>query len=207
MRVCSYVRNFIRFIRNGKIRACWREINERSRNDSSPGDTYGTGAVSRVLYGLEGDDEFLSYDEISGKWIYYEHADDGKLMLVTGWCAATVFRDYLLSRLVQLDTNVIVAMDYDDEIPNFIGVKYVLMDDLEIQVFEKKRDTRDLTVVGLDEVEETENQHRLDGNDSKVIAWDDLWDMQSETLANTYDQLKGKYPAAYPYPSLAWRRK
>ena len=98
-------------------------------------------------------------------------------------------------------------MDYDDEMPNFIGVRYVLMDDSEIQVFEKERDTSDLTVVGLDEVEETENAHRLDGNDNKVIAWDDLWDMQSEMLADTYDQLKGDYPAAYPDPSLAWRRK
>lgn len=201
------VRNFIRFIGNRKVSACMHETNKRLNADSDPGDTYGTGAIGRVLYGLEGDDAFLSYDEIGGKWIYYEYADDDKLMFVTGWRAATVFQDYLLSRLVQLDPNVIVAMEYDDEGPNFIGVRYVLMDDSEIQVFENELDTSDLTVVGLDEVEETENQHRVEGNDSKVIAWDDLWDMQSEMLANTYDQLKSEYPAAYPDPNLAWRRK
>jgi hypothetical protein len=201
------VRNFIRFIGNEKVSACMREINERLRNDSSPGDSYGTGAVGRVLYGLEGNDAFLSYDEIGGKWIYYEYADDDKLMFVTGWRAATIFQDYLLSRVVQLDPNAIVVMDYDDEMPNFIGVRYVLMDDSEIQVFESELDTSDLTVVGLDDVEETENRHRLDGDDSKVIAWDDLWAMQIEMLADAYDQLKSEYPAAYPDPHLAWRRR
>lgn len=201
------VRNFIRFIGNEKVIACMREIDERLRNSSRAGDTYGTRAVGRVLYGLEGDDAFLSYDEIGGKWIYYEYADDDKLMFVTGWRAATIFQDYLLSRLVQLDPNVIVVMDYDDEMPNFIGVRYVLMDDSEIQVFENELDTSDLTVVGLDEVEETEKKYRFDGEDRKVIAWDDLWAMQSEMLADAYDQLKSEYPAAYPDPNLAWRRR
>ena len=84
MRVYSSVRNFIRFIGNENVSAYTREINERSRNDSSPGDRYGTAAVSRVLYGLEVDDAFRSYNEIGGKWIYYEYVDDDKLMLVTG---------------------------------------------------------------------------------------------------------------------------
>lgn len=201
------VRNFIRFIGNEKVIACMREIDQRLRNSSRLGDSYGTAAVGRVLYGLEGDDAFLSYDHIGGKWIYYEYADDDKLMFVTGWRAATVFQDYLLRRLVQLDPNVIVVMDYDDEMPNFIGVRYVLMDDSEIQVFESELDTSDLTVVGLDDVEETEKKYRLDGDGRKVIAWDDLWVMQSEMLADAYDQLKSEYPAAYPDPDLAWRRR
>ena len=200
------VRNFIRFIGNEKVSACMYEIDKRLNDDADPNDTYKLGKVGRVLYGLKGDDAFLSYEEIGGKWIYYEYLDDEKLMFVTGWRAATVFQDYLLSRLVQLDPNVIVAMTYDDEGPNFIGVRYVLMDDSEIQVFENELDTSDFTVVGLGEVEETEKQHQLDGNYSKVIAWDDLWDTQSELLANTYDQLQSEYPAAYPDPDLAWRR-
>ena len=183
-----------------------RQINDRLRADSDPKDTYGTGKVGRVLYGLSGEESFLSYEEIGGKWIYYEYVDDDELMFATGWRPATVFQDYLLTRLVQLDPNVIVAMRYDDEGPNFIGTRYVLMDDSEIQVFEREIDTSDLTVVGLYELEKTEKELRASGDESKVIAWDDLWDMQSDLFAEAYDELKAEYPNAYPDPNLSWRK-
>lgn len=204
--MANFVRNNIRFIGNEKLALCIKEINDRLSADKDPSDLHKTGLIGRVLYGLSGKDAFLSYDEIGGKWIVPDSDDDEKLIVTTGWDPARKFQDYLLSRIVQLDQNAIVVMDYDDEMPNFIGVRYVLMDDSEIQVFESELDTSDLTVVGLDDVEETEKEYRLDGDDRKVIAWDDLWTMQSEMLADAYDQLKSEYPAAYPDPALAWRR-
>lgn len=205
--MANFVRNDIRFIGNDKVDDCMREIVLRLRMDNEPNDTHGTGKIGRVLYGLSGDDAFLSYDEIGGKWIYFEYEDDERLTVTTGWDPARKFQDYLLEKLVTLDPNVIISMQYDDESPRFVGVRYVLMDDMEIQSYERELDTSEYTIVGLEDVEEKKQELAQEDSESEVISWDDFWDKQSELLAEAYDELKADYPQAYKDPALRWREK
>lgn len=203
--MANNVRNVIRFLGNDKVQECLKEIVLRLRSDNASNDPHGMGTIGRVLYGLSGDEAFLSYDEIGGKWIYFEYEDDERLTVVTGWDPARNFQDYLLEKIITLDPNVIIAMEYDDESPRFVGVRYVLMDGDEIQSYEREFDASEIMFVADNEIEETLEELESNGDDTEVLSWEDLWEKQHQLLVEAYDELKADYPKAYPDPSLRFR--
>lgn len=203
--MANEVRNQIRFIGNKHVSDCMIEINRRLQLDNNPNDPNGLGKIGRVLYGLEGDASFLSYDQVGGKWIYYDFDDDDTLVVFTGWDPARKFQDYLLSKISTLDPNVIIAMEYDDEGPGFVGVRYVTMKDSQVFSYEREIDTSELKIVDMFEVEDTKSELMSEGDESEVISWDDLWEKQKDLLAYAYKELKNNFPHAYPDPSLRFR--
>lgn len=202
--MANNVRNCIRFIGNSNVEMCMREIVKRLREDSDPEDRHGTGTIGRVLYGLEGDAAYLSYDEIGGKWIYFDYEDDEKLTVITGWDPARVFQEYLLERLTLIDPNVIIVMEFDDEMPNFIGVRYALMRNGVRRTYERKIDTRHMEMCGYDELDETIARVKTEGEDKEVMIWEDFWGKQADLLYDAYKELKRENPDAYKDPELRW---
>lgn len=205
--MANNVRNVIRFLGNDKVQECLKEIVLRLKIDKDSNDLYGTGSIGRVLYGLSGDDAFLSYDEIGSKWIYFEYEDDDILSVITGWQPARLFQEYLLEKMLTLDPNVIIALEYDDESPRFIGVRYVLMDDMEIQSYEREFDASEINFVADEDVEKTRVELEKNCNDTEVLGWEDFWHKQYQLLCDAYDELKSEYPHAYEDPSLRWRQQ
>ena len=205
--MANNVRNCIRFIGNKNVEACMREIVKRLREESDPEDRYGTGQIGRVLYGLSGNAAYLSYDAIGGKWIYFEYEDDEKLTVITGWDPARVFQEYLLEKLVLIDPKVIIAMEYDDEMPNFIGVRYALMKNGVIRTYEREIDTRHMEMCGYGEVEETKARVEEEGEEKEVMTWEDVWGKQADLLFDAYKELKRENPSAYKDPELRWHEE
>jgi hypothetical protein len=202
--MANNVRNCIRFIGNESVLKCMKEINDRIAADSDPSDPHRTGVIGRVLYGLKGKDAFLSYDAIGGKWVVPEIDDDEKLIVTTGWDPARNFQDYLLRHLTTLDPNVIVAMDYDDEMPNFLGVRYVLMKGMVQRTYERELETTNMEMYGYEEVEEARSRNEVDEG-KEIITWEDLWEKQMDLLEDAYAELKAENPATYSDPALRWR--
>jgi len=61
------------------------------------------------------------------------HVDDGldedePLRLISGWRPVFEIQNQILECASKLDPHVIVFMEHDDEMPNFIGVSYVTLE-------------------------------------------------------------------------------
>ena len=154
--MANFVTNRIRLIGNESIKQLAVEINKRFTEDCKKnGYQTDTSSVGRILYGYEGDKAYLS-DEMDAKWAHLDGPMDDwePLRLISGWRALTQIQDHILWYAAKLDPKVIVYMEYEDEMPNFVGARYVLLDDSEIQSFESEIETRNYAVVSEDEVNE-----------------------------------------------------
>ena len=96
-------------------------------------------------------------------------------------------------------------MDYDDEMPNFIGVRYVLMGNGVQRTYEREIDTTNMEMCGYDEVDQTKERLKSEGEEKEVMTWEDFWEKQKDLLEDAYAELKQENPKAYKDPELRWR--
>ncbi len=194
--MANFVTNRIKFFGNQQIDDLVIEIKKRIQDDmDKTKEMQDLSLVERIFYGQEHSDIEWSYNNIGGKWIYatQDGADD-ELVFVTGWDPAFRFQDYLLKCVSNLDTKVVVRIDYDDEMPNFVGARYVLLDKGEIVEFHNELDTDEYTVVMEDDVESTKEELRDQGeDDSKVIWWEDLWGLLNDQKKLALAEMKSEY--------------
>ncbi len=194
--MANFVTNRIRLIGNESIKQLAVEINKRFTEDCKKnGYQTDTTSVGRILYGDEGDKAYLS-DEMDAKWVHLDGPmdDSEPLRLISGWRPVTEIQDHILLYAAKLDPKVIVYMEYDDEMPNFVGARYILLDDDEIIEFHHEFDTSEYTVVMEDDVESTKEELRNeDQDDSKVIWWEDLWGLLNDQKVKSLNEMKSIY--------------
>jgi uncharacterized protein (UPF0248 family) len=194
--MANFVTNRIKFFGHQQIDHLVLEIKKRIREDMSrTNEMQDLSLVERIFYGEDHNDIEWSNNNIGGKWIYTtQDGDDDELVFVTGWAPAFRFQDHLLKCVSKIDPKVVVRLDYDDEMPNFVGARYVLFDKGEIVEFHNELDTDEYTVVMEDDVESTKEELReQDEDDSNVIHWGDLWSFLNDQKRLSLDEMKSEY--------------
>lgn len=193
--MANQVTNRIRLIGNELIKNLAEEINRRfavdfEQNDSEIDSTI----VGRVLYGLE-DEQAVLTDKIAAKWVYVNSLieDWEPLRLVSGNWAVKEIQDHILLHASKIDSKVIVYMEYDDEMPNFVGARYVLLDNGKIQSFESEFDFSNSKVVEDDELEEAIDENSNTKEYERVVNWDGVWDLLAEQQLIAFKQMAAKY--------------
>ena len=193
--MANFVTNRIRLIGNESIKQLAVEINKRFTEDCKKnGYQTDTSSVGRILYGYEGDKAYLS-DEMDAKWAHLDGPMDDwePLRLISGWRALTQIQDHILWYAAKLDPKVIVYMEYEDEMPNFVGARYVLLDDSEIQSFESEIETRNYAVVSEDEFNEYIEKNNETNEYEEVISWQDLSDLLYKQQLIAYKEMCNEY--------------
>lgn len=193
--MANFVTNYIRLIGNKSIEQLAIEINKRFTEDCKKNNYQtDTTSVGRILYGYEGDKAYLS-DEIDAKWVHLDGPleDWEPLRLISGWRPIFEIQDHILLHATKLDPKVIVYMEYDDEMPNFVGARYILLDKGEIQSFESEIDTSNLGVVSEDEVEEYIKQNNETNDFEKIVTWDDIWGLLHQQQSNAFEAMLNEY--------------
>ncbi len=193
--MANFVTNRIRLIGNESIKQLAVEINKRFTEDcKKSGHQTDTTSVGRILYGYEGDKAYLS-DEMDAKWVHLDGPMDDweSLRLISGWRALTQIQDHILWYAAKLDPKVIVYMEYEDEMPNFVGARYVLLDDSEIQSFESEIETRTYAVVSDDEVDEYIEKNNETNEYEEVISWQGLSDLLYKQQQIAYKEMCNEY--------------
>ena len=194
--MANFVTNRIQFFGNEKIDELCKEIDRRIREDKLQTEKYqDLSLVERIFYGQEHSDINWCYENIGGKWIYADgNGDESEFHFVTGWRPAFGFQDHLLRHAAKLDPNVVICLDYDDEMPNFVGARYVLLNEGRIDSFHEEADTSEYTVVMEDDVEDKKQELRdNDEDDSKVIWWQDLWEILHNEKMAALEQMQSEY--------------
>lgn len=133
-----------------------------------------TSRVGRLFYGLEGGEALLSYEVVGAKWIHDDQDYDG-LNFVGGWNPVRGFQDHLLIDASRLDPKLIILMEYEDEMPNFVGARYVLMKDGQIAEYEYELDMTDTLVTFESDFEEAKAENEESKEYEQVILWEDLY--------------------------------
>lgn len=195
--MANFVTNRIKLFGNSDIENLTTEITRRIEEDmEKTGKMQDLSLVERVFFGKEHSDSEWTYKNIGGKWIYvtFDSGDSDEFAFVTGWDPAFAFQDHILKCAAKIDPKVVVRLDYDDEAPNFVGARYVLLDKGNIVSFQHELDTSEYTVVMEDEVESTKEELRSqDEDDSKVIWWDDIWSLLYDQKKLSLNEMKLKY--------------
>jgi hypothetical protein len=192
MKMANFVKNHIRLIGNEAIENLAKEINRRLIKELEKNDyEIDITVIGKILYGYDGDNAKLS-KEIRAKWVHPDGriGDSDPLNLVSGWWPVKEIQDHILRCAAKVDPKVIVYMEYDDEMPNFVGARYVLLDNGKIQSFESEIDTSNLNVVSEDELEELiENEE----DNQNTITWDDIWDLLHQQQSKALKEMQNQY--------------
>jgi len=86
-------------------------------------------------------------------------------------------------------------MEYDDEMPNFVGARYVLLENDEIQSFEAEFDffSTNILVVTDYEFEDAIEENSKSKEFEKVINWDDVWELLGEQQLIAYKAMTAEH--------------
>jgi hypothetical protein len=193
--MANFVKNHIRLIGNEAIKQLAKEINRRlievlKKNDFEKDLT----VVGKILYGYDDDKADLS-KEMRAKWVH----PDGQieewypLNLVSGWWPVKEIQDHILRCAAKVDPKVIVYMEYDDEMPNFVGARYILLDNGKIKSFESEIDTSNFNVVTEDELEELIENEEDDEDNQNTITWDDIWGLLHQQQSKALEAMQSQY--------------
>jgi hypothetical protein len=193
--MANFVNNRIRLIGNKAIEQLSEEINRRFTKDySENGCQSDNSIVGRVLYGYDDEEAYLQ-DEIEAKWAHLDGPMDDwePLRLISGWKPLFEIQDHILWYAIKIDPKVIVYMEYDDEMPNFVGARYALFDDGQIQSFESEIDTSSFGVVSEDEVEKYTEENKKSNDFERIITWDDVWSLLHQQQSKAFEAMKKEH--------------
>ena len=189
----SIVTNQIVLIGNRAIEDLSKEINRRFNADSHL-NRLDRSAVGRILYGLSGNDALLS-KEISASWVYCETplGDLDSLRLISGYKPVNEIQDHIVKYACKLDPKVISCLQYSEEYPRFIGVRYAINHNNKIHYYESNIDTYEYTVEVEDEIDRLKEELQEEGYDlSKIITWEDISNMLLEARKTEYLKMKAE---------------
>lgn len=187
--MANFVKCRFALIGNKEIDGLVKEIFSRLDADRKNHDKYAdVSRVGRVFYGLKADQAVLGQAEIGAKWIHDDHDYDG-LGFVAGWDPAMGFQDHLLTYASKIDPKVIVLMEYEDESPNFVGARYVVMKDGNIAEYESYLDLTTTSVVFDDDFEDALIENKATKEYVEVIKWEDLYSKINDCRLIAFDDL------------------
>tara|TARA_Y100000034_G_scaffold124125_1_gene171867 strand:- start:161 stop:790 length:630 start_codon:yes stop_codon:yes gene_type:complete len=111
-------------------------------------------------------------EHYGAKWCMVEEACEDHLMLTSAWYQVEGVQDKLYEKLKAHDENVLVKMTYEDECPDFIGIRIRYLDEY-IVYSDDDEDLIDYLQEAADEAEEE--------------PWDMAWNERREEI---YDRLE-----------------
>jgi len=157
MKMANNVNNFITIECNDEAREEMKRIVEAINNSE-----HRNLEVADVLW----DGEFENHvtwttENLGAKWCTVEEAYEDHLMLTSAWYSVHGVQDKLYEKLKRFDENVLVKMTYEDECPEFIGIRIRYLD--EIIDYEDDEDLVDYLQEAADE----------EGEESWGCAWND----------------------------------
>ena len=166
--MANNVNNFITIECNEEARAEMKRIAE-AMNKSEHKNL----EVADVLW----DGEFENHvswttENFGAKWCTCEEACQDHLMLTSAWYQVDGVQDKLYEKLKKFDENVLVHMTYEDEHPDFIGVRIRYLD--EIIDHTEDEDIVEYLQEAADEA----------GEDS----WEEAWNNRREEILDTLDE-------------------
>jgi hypothetical protein len=191
----STVTNQITLIGNDAIGDLSKEINFRFSLDFEKNGPDKT-AVGRILYGLTGINALLSR-EISASWICCEYPLDDldSLRLISGNNQINEVQDHIVKYASKIDPKVISYLEYTDEYPRFIGVRYAISHKNKIHSYSSHIDTIEYTVETDDEIYAVKEELEEQGYDSsKIITWEDIYIMLRNAREIEYLRMKEENP-------------
>ena len=193
--MANFVTNRITLIGNSAIKELAKEINRRFNADSELSKNYSdTSQVGRLLYGLSGEEVYLS-KALNAKWVYPDLPLDEEepFRLISGWRPVFEIQSHILKYASTLDPNVIVYMEYDDESPNFVGISYITLENDTIIEFDIETDLTNCLVAFENDYEEelARNQKTLEYE--RVLTWEQVWDLMNENRKEAFEALKAIY--------------
>ena len=162
------VNNFITIECNEEARAEMKRIAE-AMNKSEHKNL----EVADVLW----DGEFENHvswttENLGAKWCTCEEACEDHLMLTSAWYQVDGVQDKLYEKLKKFDENVLVHMTYEDECPDFIGVRIRYLDEIIDHM-----DDEDI----VDYLQEAADNA---GEDS----WEEAWNNRREEILDNMDE-------------------
>jgi len=193
--MANFVTNRISLIGNEAIKELSREINRRFNEDCRLNNNYSdTSQVGRLLFGLSGDDAYLS-DKLDAKWVHVDGGldEDEPLRLISGWRPVFEIQNQILDCASKLDPHVIVYMEYDDEMPNFIGVSYATLEKGSIIEFDIEKELRGWLVTFDSDYEEAFKANLVSKEYEEVLRWEEVWDLMSDMRLEAFAALKARY--------------
>jgi hypothetical protein len=192
--MANFVKCKFAFIGNKLIDDLVIEMNKRITDDIKIHDDYAdTSRVGRIFYGLTGQDAILGFDELRSKWIHDDQDYDG-LGFVGGWDPVRGFQDHLLRYASELDPKLIILMEFEDESPNFVGARYVVMKNGQIKDYESQLDLSGTLVAYEDDYEDAVTENEESDQYDEVILWQDLYDKILICKQNAFIQMKKDNP-------------
>ncbi len=193
--MANFVTNRISLIGNDAIKELSREINRRFNEDCRLNNNYSdTSQVGRLLFGLSGDAAYLS-DKLDAKWVHVDGGldEDEPLRLISGWRPVFEIQNQILECASKLDPQVIVYMEYDDEMPNFVGISYVVLEDGEIIEFDIETDLSNCLVAYESDYQKELARNQETNEYERVLDWDGVWEIVSENRREAFKAMKKKY--------------
>ena len=117
----------IKFIGNKAVKVLYNEIVKRFQDDRIQGNPELT-SIKRILFGLDGDAEFNSFEETGANWAY---ALDRKseLDFFSPNVPVHKLQDYITKYAAKVDPNVIVEMNYIGNTPELVGSRFTRIDE------------------------------------------------------------------------------
>ncbi|MEA9569125.1 hypothetical protein [Polynucleobacter sp. AP-Nickl1-40-C4] len=180
--------NRISLIGNDAIKELAKEINRRFNEDCRLNNNYSdTSQVGRLLFGLSGDAAYLS-DKLDAKWVHIDGGldEDEPLRLISGWRPVFEIQNQILECASKLDPHVIVYMEYDDEMPNFIGVSYVTLKKGDIIEFNMQKDLSSWLVAYDGDYDEAFNENLTSKEHEEVLRWEEVWELMGDMRAEAF---------------------
>ena len=193
--MANFVTNRISLIGNYAIKELSKEINRRFNEDCRLNNNYSdTSQVGRLLFGLSGDAAYLS-DKLDAKWVHVDGGlgEDEALRLISGWRPVFEIQNQILECAYKLDPHVIVYMEYDDEMPNFIGVSYATLEKGSIIEFDIEKELRGWLVAYDSDYEEAFKANLVSKEYEGVLRWEEVWEVMQDIRTEAFTALKARY--------------
>lgn len=126
-------------------------------------------------------------DRVGAKWAYATDIQEDAFGAYSAWNYIEVFYDYLSKEIGKVDSNATLIVNYEDEMPNFIGVSvfdcYGLQENVEIDSDELDQYIRDNDAEIAAEYDEDENEYSDLGEEYlSESKWDHISTWQHQTL-------------------------
>lgn len=191
--MANHVRSRFTLIGNESVQKYAGDLIDTFLNDlEETGSTEDLSAVGRIIYGLSGDEAYLGVEQVGSKWVMPDSDSmDGGLAFQSAWEPPNLLQDYILKEISQLDPRAIVYMEYEDEGPGFVGARYAVMKNGEIDEHEFRENLSGVLVVSEDDLEDAIEENNETEDYEDVITCDDVFGILAEQKEMAFENLQG----------------
>lgn len=196
--MANNVNSWINVIGNEAVDSKFEEIVSNLDRIYKKYDHADTRTVSEGFFGST--DTFVHDDKRLGgaKWAYIEEAYSDQIAIVSGWDPAFGLGKVICEILSAVDSNVIVTMRFEDEVPNFVGASAWCLKGKTVARSDCWQATDKYEFIDFSVLSEMDEDEAED-----YKSWDDVSEMQDQCLerakynlaANKYDSFMKGYRA------------